>query len=108
MRPGRTTSAAEFADCLSLEHHIARIYQAPRQMSVTCSQPVAVVNFDHVTIIGVVNALVNHPSRRRLHDGPCRGAEIYSFMLRLTTGKRINPMTEVGRKVSLNNRQHRR
>src|SRR5688572_26476776 len=49
--PRRAAGPADFPDLCAPQHHVADLYRAFRCMRVTRNEVVAVVDFDHITIL---------------------------------------------------------
>src|SRR3546814_14177460 len=89
MRPSRTPSRANQRDGLALFHQIAHFYLNSRSMRIQRIKPVAIADFDHLSVSRLVSRLDDNPAGGRLDGGALGRGQINPVVHGVAPGHRI-------------------
>src|SRR5204863_2817166 len=96
MRTRRPAGGSDFGDLLAADDQIAFLDVQARRMGVAAGESIAVIDLDHITILGMPLRGDDLAARSGEHRGALVAVEVDSFMERLAAGERIDPVTEIG------------
>src|SRR5712691_8235118 len=108
VRPGRPSGRADRSDLLTTDDEVALLDEELRSMRVTRDQPVAVVDLNHLTILGMHVREDDLAAGRGDDRRPGLRREIQPLVKTLLSAERIDPPTEARRQPTAVHRRQAR